>query len=76
MNIKKAIAIITLIGVTNLFSISLKEIDKLVDKINNSKNANYRQELMNKLNNDIDALNQRDYYEAQIIIHGNLKPFK
>lgn len=76
MNIKKTIAIITLIGVTNLFSISLKEIDKLVDKINNSKNANYRQELMNKLNNDIDALNQRDYYEAQIIIHGNLKPFK
>jgi len=73
---KKTIAIISLIGVTNLFSISLKEIDRLVDKINNSKSADYRQKLMNKLNNDIDTLNQRDYYEAQIIIHGNLKPFK
>jgi len=76
MNMKKTIAIISLIGVTNLFSISLKEIDRLVDKINNSKSADYRQKLMNKLNNDIDTLNQRDYYEAQIIIHGNLKPFK
>jgi len=73
---KKTIAIISLIGVTNLFSISLKEIDRLVDKINNSKSADYRQKLMNKLHNDIDTLNQRDYYEAQIIIHGNLKPFK
>jgi len=76
MNVKKTIAIITIIGVTNLFSTNLKEIDRLVDKINNSKSVHYRQELMNKLNNDIETLNQRDYYEAQIIIHGNLKPFK
>jgi len=76
MNVKKTIAIITIIGVTNLFSTNLKEIDRLVDKINNSKSVHSRQELMNKLNNDIETLNQRDYYEAQIIIHGNLKPFK
>ena len=76
MNIKKAIAIITILGVTNLFSISLKDIDRLIEKINKSKSADYRQELMNKLNNDVETLNQRDYYEAQIIIHGNLKPFK
>jgi hypothetical protein len=76
MNIKKLIAIITIIGVTSLFSSSLKKIDRLVDKINNSKNNTQRQELMNKLNNDMDSLNQRDYYEAQIIIRGNLKSFK
>lgn len=76
MNLKKKIALLTIIGVTNLFSTSLKEIDILVDKINNSKNKTYRQELMNKLNNDVETLNQRDYYEAQIIIHGNLKPIK
>lgn len=76
MNIKKTLAIIIILSVTNLFSVSLKEIDKLIDRINDSKNDTYRQELMNKLNNDIDTLNQRDYYEAQIIIHGNLKSFK
>lgn len=76
MNIKKTLAIITILCVTNLFSVSLKEINRLVDKINNSKSYTHKEKLMNKLNNDIDTLNQRDYYEAQIIIHGNLKPFK
>lgn len=76
MNIKKIIAVIAFIGATNLFATNLKDIDKLVDKINNSKSIDYKQKLMKKLNNDIETLNQRDYYEAQIIIHGNLKPFK
>ena len=76
MYIKKIIAIITIMSVTNLFSTNLKEIDKLIDKINNSKSANYKQKLMNKLTNDVETFNQRDYYEAQIIINRNLKPFK
>lgn len=76
MNIKKVIAIIIIMSVTNVFPISLKDVDRLIEKINKSKSANYRQELMNKLTSDVETFNQRDYYEAQIIIYGNLKPFK
>ena len=73
---RKKIFVLLILGCTTLYSTTLKEIDILVNKINNSKNIKYKQELLTKLNNKLDTLNQRDYYEAQIIVHGNLKPLK
>jgi len=73
---RKKVFLLCFLGLNVLFSSSLKEIDLLVDKINSSKNIKYKEKLLIRLNNKIETLNQRDYYEAQIIIHGNLKPLK
>ena len=65
-NIKKVVLILLIISTTNLFSVNLKDIEILVSKINNSKKTANKKKLLNKLRIDIDTLNQRDYYEAQI----------
>lgn len=73
MNIKKNIVALTLLGATSLFAADLKEVSTLVDKINNTKALEVKQELMAQLNTTVESLNKTDVVEAQDFIDKNLK---
>ncbi|MGB3752185.1 MAG: hypothetical protein WA945_11520 [Arcobacteraceae bacterium] len=73
MNIKKNIVILTILGATSLFAADLKGIATLVDKINNTKALEVKQELMINLNKEVESLNKIDVIEAQDFIDKNLK---
>jgi len=71
-NTKKVVLILLMVSTTNLFSANLKDIEILVSKINKSKKIAYKKQLLNRLRIDVDTLNQREYYEAQILIETQL----
>jgi len=70
---KKNIVILALLGATSLFAGDLKEVSALVEKINNTKALEAKQELMVKLNTTVESLNKIDVVEAQDYIDKNLR---
>jgi len=76
MNIKKNILILAFIGTTSLFSANLVEIEKVVDKINNTDDVIVKQELIIELNTEVEKLETKDAHKAQAIIDSKLIPTK
>ena len=76
MNIRKKLVTLAILGATSLFAANLTEINILVDQINHSKDAKVKEDLLIKLQKDVETLNQKDYLEAQSIIETKLKPVK
>ncbi|MGB5867562.1 MAG: hypothetical protein WBG69_06800 [Arcobacteraceae bacterium] len=72
MNIKKKIVILAILTATSLFAADLKNISTLIEKINKTTAVEAKQELMIKLNEEIEKLDQLDVLEAQAMIDEKL----
>ncbi len=58
----KGVLILAVLTVTALFATDLNDIDKLVDKINNTEDVKVKTELLNELDDEIAALD-RDFLQ-------------
>jgi len=76
MNIRKKIVIFAMITTTSLIASDLNTISTLIDKINKTKAIEAKQELMIKLNKEIDKLDRIDVIQAQDMIETRLKRLK
>lgn len=76
MKLNKRIAILAILGATSLFAVEIKDINVLVDKINNTKDMAVKTELMKKLNTDLDTIDKKDLPEALKIVDTKLKKVK
>jgi len=76
MNIRKKIVIFAMITTTSLIASDLNTISTLIDKINKTKEIEAKQELMIKLNKEIDKLDRIDVIQAQDMIETRLKRLK
>jgi len=76
MNIRKKIVIFAMITTTSLIASDLNTISTLIDKINKTKAIEAKQELMIKLNKEIDKLDRIDIIQAQDMIETRLKRLK
>jgi len=76
MNIRKKIVIFVMITTTSLIASDLNTISTLIDKINKTKAIEAKQELMIKLNKEIDKLDRIDVIQAQDMIETRLKRLK
>lgn len=72
MNIKKKIVILTIMGATSLWASDLNTISTLIDKINKTKAVEAKQELMIKLNKEVEKLDRIDVIKAQDMIDTQL----
>jgi len=72
MNIKKKIVILTIMGATSLWASDLSTISTLIDKINKTKAVEAKQELMIKLNKEVEKLDRIDVIKAQDMIDTQL----
>lgn len=73
MKIKKKLAIVALLAATGLFAATLGEIDMLVDKINNTKDAQVKSELLKKLDAELDTMDKKELPKAHEIVNSKLK---
>jgi len=73
MNIRKKLIILAILGATSLVAVNLTEINTLVDQINNTQSKQLREDLLIKLQKDIETLNTEDSHAAQSIIDTKLK---
>lgn len=69
----KGILILVLFFVTGLFAADLNSIDKLVDKINNTKDVKVKTQLLNELDDEIATLDRDAVKKAQDLIDKKLK---
>ncbi|WP_320036253.1 hypothetical protein ACMC56_03535 [Campylobacterota bacterium DY0563] len=69
----KGILILILFFVTGLFAADLNSIDKLVDKINNTKDVKVKTQLLNELDDEIATLDRDAVRRAQDLIDKKLK---
>lgn len=76
MKLNKRIAILAILGATSLFAVEIKDINVLVDKINNTKDMAVKTELMKKLNTDLETIDKKDLPEALKIVDTKLKKVK
>ena len=72
MNIKKKILILAIMGATSLWASDLNTISTLIDKINKTKAVEAKQELMIKLNKEVEKLDRIDVIKAQDMIDTQL----
>lgn len=72
MNIRKKIVIFAIIGATSLLAADLDTISTLIDKINKTQAVEAKQELMIKLNKEVEKLDRIDVIKAQDIIDTQL----
>ncbi len=72
MNMKKKIVILAILTATSLFGADLKNISTLIEKINKTTAVEAKQELMIKLNKEVEKLDQLDVLEAQAMIDEKL----
>ncbi|WP_321314312.1 hypothetical protein [Halarcobacter sp.] len=69
----KGILILALFFVTGLFAANLNSIDKLVEKINNTKDVKVKTQLLNELDDEIATLDKDAVKKAQDLIDKKLK---
>ncbi|MDC0933157.1 hypothetical protein OAR97_04850 [Arcobacteraceae bacterium] len=72
MNIRKKLLVIAIIGATSLLSADLNTINTMIDKINKTKALEAKEELMVKLNQEVEKLNRLDVIKAQEMIDKKL----
>jgi len=73
MNLKKKIAVLAIITATGLFATGLSNVTMLVEKINTTKDAKVKEELMKKLDAELGTMDRKDLPQAQQIINTKLK---
>ena len=73
MKLSKKIAVLAIITATGLFAAGLSNVNVLVDKINNTKDAKVKEQLMQKLDAELGTMDRKDLPEAQKIISAKLK---
>lgn len=76
MKLRKAVAVLAIIGVTGLFASGITEVTTLVDEIQATTNVNVKTELVKKLDATLLAMNKKDLAIAEKIINANLKEYK
>ncbi|WP_072681827.1 restriction endonuclease [Arcobacter sp. LA11] len=76
MKLNKKIAILAIISATGLFAAGLSNVNMLVDKINNTKDVKVKEQLMQKLDQELGTMDRKDLPAAQEIISTKLKKEK
>ncbi len=77
MNIKKKLAVLAIVTATGLFAAaSVSDIDALVGKINNAKDAEVKSKLLKQLDDELDAMDKKDLPRAHEIVNTKLKQSK
>ncbi|QDF28154.1 hypothetical protein [Halarcobacter anaerophilus] len=69
----KGVLILAVLTVTALFATDLNDIDKLVDKINNTEDVKVKTELLNELDDEIAALDRDFLQRARDLVDKKLK---
>lgn len=72
MNLKKGIAALAILGLTSLFAADLSSVDKLVGDINATKDAKQKAHLMQKLDDELFAIDKKELPKAQEIVNKKL----
>lgn len=69
----KGLLILALFVVTGLFATDLSTIDRLVDKINNTKDVRAKTQLLNELDDEIAALDKDFVQRARDLVDKKLR---
>lgn len=77
MTLRKGIAILAILGATGLFAAAdMNAVSALVDKINTTKDAQTKTELMEKLHQKLAVMDKKDLAVAQELVSKKLKVAK
>lgn len=69
----KSIVILVLLGLISLFATDLHDIDKLVEKINSSKDVKEKIQLLNELDDELAMIDRNNLQKARDIVDEKLK---
>ncbi len=70
---KKIIAILAIAGAASLFAADINSVGALVEKINNTKNVEAKDKLLEDLKTELKEINPKDYQEARELVNKKLK---
>ena len=73
MNVIKRLAILSIIGITSLYAIGVKDIDQLVEEINTTTDQKIKGQLLDKLESQLESIDRKDLTNAEEIVNKKLE---